>query len=154
MLAAEQLLDAINHVTGVSDALGGLPDGTKATQLPAPDLVKLDFLKVFGQPERSTVCACERTSESNLGMAIEFFNGPFIHQKLRNENNRFRKAMAAGRSDSEIITELYMLAVCRQPTAPELEASLKQITLRGDRAAGLEDICWAILNTDEFLFQH
>ncbi len=154
LLAAEQLLDAINHVTGVTDALGGLPEGTKATQLPAPDLVKLDFLKVFGQPERSTVCACERTSESNLGMAIEFFNGPFIHQKLRNENNRFRKAMAAGRTDPEIITELYLLAVCREPSATELDASLKQIALRGDRAAGLEDICWAILNTDEFLFQH
>lgn len=154
LLAAEQLLDAINHVTGVNDVLGALPEGTKATQLPAPDLVKLDFLKVFGQPERSTVCACERTSESNLGMAIEFFNGPFIHQKLRNENNRFRKAMAAGRSDQEIITELYLLAVCREPSATELDASLKQIGLRGDRAAGLEDICWAILNTDEFLFQH
>lgn len=154
LLAAEQLLDAINHVTGVNDALGGLPEGTKATQLPAPDLVKLDFLKVFGQPERSTVCACERTSESNLGMAIEFFNGPFIHNKLRNENNRFRKAMAAGRSDAEIISELYMLAVCREPSPVELDASIKQIGLRGDRAAGLEDICWAILNTDEFLFQH
>ena len=154
LLSAEQLLDAINHVTGVNDALGALPEGTKATQLPAPDLVKLDFLKVFGQPERSTVCACERSSESNLGMAIEFFNGPFIHQKLRNENNRFRKAMAAGRSDPEIITELYLLAVCREPSATELDASVKQIALRGDRAAGLEDICWAILNTDEFLFQH
>ncbi|MCC6510120.1 MAG: DUF1549 domain-containing protein, partial [Pirellulaceae bacterium] len=154
LLSAEQLLDAINHVTGLSDTLGSLPENTKATQLPAPDLVKLDFLKVFGQPERSTVCACERSSESNLGMAIEFFNGPFIHQKLRNENNRFRKAIAAGRSDKEIITELYQLAVCREPSAAELEVSIKQIALRGERAAGFEDICWALLNTDEFLFQH
>ncbi len=119
LLSAEQLLDAINHVTGLYDTLGGLPDGTKATQLPAPDLVKMDFLKVFGQPERSTVCACERTSESNLGMAIEFFNGPFIHQKLRNEGNRFRKAIAAGKSDAEIIKELYLLAVCREPGSAE-----------------------------------
>ncbi len=57
--------------------------------------------------------------------------------------------MAAGRTDPEIITELYLLAVCREPSATELDASLKQIALRGDRAAGLEDICWAILNTDE-----
>ena len=47
--------------------------------MPAPDLVKVDFLKVFGQPERSTVCACERSDDSNLGMAIELFNGPLIH---------------------------------------------------------------------------
>lgn len=154
LLSAEQLLDAINHVTGVFDPLGSLPDGVQATQLPAPDLVKLDFLKVFGQPERSTVCACERSSESNLGMAIEFFNGPFIHSKLRNEKNRFRKAIAAGRSDEEIVNELYMLAVSRLPSATELELSRKQVTIRGDRAAAFEDICWALLNTDEFLFQH
>ena len=154
LLGAEQLLDAINHVTDVRDPLGTLPEGTRATQLPAPDLVKIDFLKVFGQPERSTVCACERSSESNLGMAIEFFNGPFIHQKLRNEQNRFRKAIAAGRSDEEIIGELYLAAVCRPPSSAELEAALNQITIRGERAAAFEDICWALLNTDEFLFQH
>ncbi|MGN6543745.1 MAG: DUF1549 domain-containing protein [Aureliella sp.] len=154
LLSAEQLLDAINHVTGVVDSLGSLPEATRATQLPAPDLVKLDFLKVFGQPERSTVCACERTSESNLGMAIEFFNGPFIHQKLRNEQNRFRKAMASGLSDEAIITDLYLLSVCRPPSPAELELAMKQMTVRGDRAAAFEDICWALLNTDEFLFQH
>lgn len=154
LLSAEQLLDAINHVTGVVDPMGSLPETTRATQLPAPDLVKLDFLKVFGQPERSTVCACERTSESNLGMAIEFFNGPFIHQKLRSDQNRFRKAMAAGLSDEQIITDLYLLSVCRPPAPSELEVAMKQIAIRGDRASAFEDICWALLNTDEFLFQH
>ena len=38
--------------------------------------IQREFLKIFGQPERQTVCACERTSDSNLGMAIQFFNGP------------------------------------------------------------------------------
>jgi hypothetical protein len=154
LLSAEQLLDAINQVTDVTDSLGTLPESTRATQLPAPDLVKVDFLKVFGQPERSTVCACERSTESNLGMAIEFFNGPFIHQKLRSDQNRFRKAIAAGRSDAEIVTELYLAAVCRPPSEPELDVALKQIVLRGERPAAFEDICWALLNTDEFLFQH
>ncbi len=123
LLGAEQLLDAINHVTGVYDAFGGLPEGTRATQLPAPDIAKIDFLKVFGQPERSTVCACERSSESNLGMAIEFFNGSFIHQKLRNEKNRFRVAIAAGKSDDEIVRELYLLALCREPSEGELQVA-------------------------------
>jgi len=154
LLSAEQLLDAINQVTGLADPLGSLPESTRATQLPATDLVKLDFLKVFGQPERASVCACERAVESNLGMAIEFFNGPFIHQKLRNEKNRFRLAMADGKSDPEIIADLYMVALSRAPEPVELELAQKQIALRGDRAAGLEDICWALLNTDEFLFQH
>lgn len=154
LLGAEQLLDAICAVTDIPETFGSLPPGTKATQIPAPDLAKNEFLKTFGQPERQTVCACERTNESNLGMAIQFFNGPLIYDKLRNENNRFRKALKANKPDAEIIAELYMAAVCRQPTPAELEASLKHIAAKGDKVVALEDICWAILNTNEFLFQH
>ena len=44
--------------------IAGLPAGTKATELPTPDIAKHEFLKIFGQPERQTVCACERASDS------------------------------------------------------------------------------------------
>jgi Protein of unknown function (DUF1549)/Protein of unknown function (DUF1553) len=134
LLAAEQLLDAICA--------------------PAPDLSKHDFLKIFGQPERQSVCSCERTSDSNLGMAIQFFNGPLIYGKLRDENNRFRKLMTARRSHEEIIRELYLAGVCRSPSQKELEASLAHIAAKKDDVLALEDIAWAVLNTNEFLFQH
>ena len=155
MLGAEQLLDAINHVTGLTQTFAGLPADMKATQLPAPDVAKNAFLKVFGQPERSTVCACERAEDSNLGMAIELFNGPLVYEKLRDANNRFRKSYNAGRTPPEVIRELYLAALCRQPSDTELEASLQHCQSRGgDLVAGFEDLCWVLLNTDEFLFQH
>ncbi|MCP4815397.1 MAG: DUF1549 domain-containing protein [Planctomycetaceae bacterium] len=154
LLSAEQLLDAICHVTNVSEQFGSLPAGIKATQLPAPDLVKHDFLRIFGQPERQTVCACERSTESNLGMAIQFFNGPLVYNKLRNEKNRFRELITAKKTDEEIVDSLYKAAVCRPPTKTEMEASLKHIKSKEDRILALEDVCWAILNTNEFLFQH
>jgi hypothetical protein len=154
LLSAEQLLDSICAVTDLPETFAGLPAGTKATHLPAPDLAKHEFLKIFGQPERQTVCACERTNDSNLGMAIQFFNGPLIYNKLRDPNNRFRKAIAAGKKNDEIIEELYLAAVARKPTPKELEASLAHIAAKGDQVVGLEDVCWALLNTNEFLFQH
>jgi hypothetical protein len=154
LLSAEQLLDAIGSVSGLPEHFNGLPPSVKATQLPAPDLAKHEFLKVFGQPERSTVCACERTSDSNLGMALQFFNGPLVYGKLKAENNRFRQLVAAGKSNEEIIAELYLAAVCRTPSAKELEDSLAHIASKPDRIAALEDVCWALLNTNEFLFQH
>ena len=122
--------------------------------MPAPDLVKNDFLKIFGQPDRQTVCACERTSESNLSMAIQFFNGPLVYGKLRDEKNSFRKMIDAGKNDAEIISQLYQRAVCRLPSETELQASLDHLISKEDRVEALEDICWAILNTNEFLFQH
>jgi len=153
-LVAEQLLDAINQVLGVKQNLGGLPSGTLATHLPAPDVVKMDFLKVFGQPERNTVCACERVEDSNLAMAIELFNGSVVHEKLRDPENRFRKALAAGKSIEEIVRELYLVSVCREPSPTELQASISHCQSRSNLSDGIEDVCWAILNTDEFLFQH
>jgi hypothetical protein len=154
LLSAEQLLDAISQLTGVAEKFPALPEGIKATQLPAPDMAKSEFLKIFGQPERQTVCACERSNESNLGMAIQFFNGPLVYGKLRDANNRFRRGLNEKKTDEEIVTELYLAGVARTPTAKELETSLKHIASKPDRAAALEDVCWAILNTNEFLFQH
>ncbi|MCA9125007.1 MAG: DUF1549 domain-containing protein [Planctomycetaceae bacterium] len=135
LLSAEQLLDAICHVTDVPEKFGSLPPTTLATQLPAPDLVKHEFLKIFGQPERQTVCQCERSSESNLGMAIQFFNGPLIYNKLRDGNNRFRQLLDQKKSDQEIITELHFAAVDRPPTEKELAATMKHISLKDEQIA-------------------
>ena len=154
LMSAEQLLDAINHATGLEEKFTNLPTGTKATHLPAPDLVKLDFLKVFGQPERSTVCACERASDSNLGMAIELFNGSTIHKKLQQESNRFRVALKSELPLLEILDDLYLASVCRLPTEYERNAAIEHCGKRETPADGLADVCWALLNTDEFIFQH
>jgi hypothetical protein len=135
LLSAEQLLDAICDVTAVPEKFGSLPPTTRATQLPAPDLVKHEFLKIFGQPERQTVCQCERSSESNLGMAIQFFNGPLIYNKLRDGNNRFRQLLSQEKADPEIITELHFAAVNRPPTEKELAATLKHISSKDEQIA-------------------
>ena len=154
LLAAEQLLDAIDHAMGLTRSYPNLPNGTHATQLPSPDLVKLDFLKVFGQPERSSVCACERSSESNLGMAIEFFNGSLIHDALKDPKNRFRQALAANKPPAEIIDMMYLAILCRKPTPEEMALATQYLTKQATMEAAFEDVCWALFNTDEFLFQH
>ncbi len=153
LLAAEQLLDAICKVTSISEKFAGLPAGTRATQLPSPD-VESDFLKVFGQPARETACACERSTDSNLSQALQMINGPLVHSKVRDEKNRLRSLVTAGKSNEEIVAELYLAALCRKPSEAETAAATKHITNAGDRFRGLEDVCWALLNANEFLFQH
>jgi hypothetical protein len=51
LLSAEQLLDAINQLTQTEQNYPGLPVGTKATQIPAPDIAKVDFLEVCTEIE-------------------------------------------------------------------------------------------------------
>ena len=153
LLTAEQLLDAVCHVTGVPERFGNLPAGTLATQLPAPEPGNA-FLGVFGQPPRTTACACERPSAPQLAQALQLFNGPLIHGKLQSKDNRLRRALTAGKTDAEIITELYLTALCRPPKPPELATATKHLTAQPDRERALEDIAWSLLNVNEFLFQH
>ena len=154
MLSAEQLLDAIGEVTGLPERIGGLPADMKCTQLPAPELAKIDFLKVFGQPERQSACECERTDDTSLEGALQLYNGKLLHDRLRNGNNRFRRAMAEGKDDAVVVREFYLAALCRSPSAKELQLSLAHLSAAKDRNAAMEDIAWAILNKTEFLFQH
>ena len=154
MMSAEQLLDAIGQVTGLPERIGGMPADMKCTQLPAPELAKIDFLKVFGQPERQSACECERTDDTSLERALQLYNGKLLNDRLRNGGNRFRRAMAAGKRDEEVLREFYLAALSRPPSARELQLALAHLGAAKDRNAAMEDIAWAILNKTEFLFQH
>jgi hypothetical protein len=153
LLSAEQLLDAICAVTNVPETFPNTPVGMRATQLADPPTDHY-FLKVFGQPQREMACQCERSGESNLSQALQMINGPVVHNKLRADNGRIAQMIAAGQSDDEIITTLYLAAVSRPPVAEELAASKQHIAGQSDRRMALEDVGWAILNSKEFLFQH
>lgn len=153
MLTAEQLLDAVSEVTGVPEKFAGVPVGTRATQLPEPPKDH-EFLKAFGQPQREMACECERSSESNLSQALQMINGPTVHEKLRSDDGRIKALIDAGKTNQEIVSELYLRAFGRQPTDTEWEAASNHIASSEDRRLALEDVCWAVLNTKEFLFQH
>ncbi len=153
LLTAEQLLDALCDVTAVPEKFAGLPLGTRAIQLPDGE-VNHPFLKTFGQPARELACECERESDSNLAQALQLINGPTINEKIRQPNNRLGKLLGEKKSDSEIMTELYLTTLSRYPTDPERQAALAHVAKHPDKRRAWEDILWALLNTREFLFRH
>jgi len=153
MLTAEQLLDAICTATELPEKFAGLPAGTRATQLPDPE-VKHPFLMTFGQPNRELACECERESDSSLSQALQMINGPLVAGKLRDANNRIGKLLAANKTDSEIASELYFATLSRAPRDAEIKAITDHIKAAGDRRKALEDVHWALLNSKEFLFRH
>ena len=153
MLSAEQLLDSISQVTNVFENFAGYPANTRAVELVDPP-DKHEFLKIFGQPQREMACQCERSSESNLSQALQMINGKLVHDKLRNGNGRIHTLIKQQKSDEQIIRELYLAAVSREPVPQELQAAMEHIASSNDRTLALEDVGWAILNSKEFLFQH
>ncbi len=152
-LTAETLADAIGQVTGKYDRYGLLPPGTRASQIP-DSRVGSYLLEVFGRPKREILCACERSSQPNLAQSLFLINSNSIQQKLQAEDGWLATQIRAGRKDADIITDLYLSALSRYPKSQELKTALRYIRESKDRKAGLEDIAWAILNSQEFLFNH
>jgi len=152
-LGAEPLLDAIDAVTGVQTKFKSLPLGTRAIELPDAEYPDY-FLNVFGKPRRVSVCECERAPDENLVQALHTLNGDTIATKSADAKGRIAQWIAAGKTDDEITTELYLRALTRPPTEAELAANREFLTLSANRQEIFEDVLWALVNSKEFLFVH
>lgn len=166
-LTAEVLFDSINDVTRTPSNFAGMPAGTRATALPDNSFnAGSYFLTVFGRPESSSACECERTQEASLAQALHLLNAKDIQEKIASDSGAAAKLAADPRSDDDKLRELYLSAYARLPEAGELtlaKAHLDKPRNGPDgmpldaakaKRQGYENVLWAILNTKEFLFNH
>jgi hypothetical protein len=165
-LTAEVLFDAVNQVTRTQSKFDGLPPGTRAVCLPDNSFnASSYFLTVFGRPDSSSACECERSQDASLAQSLHLLNAKEIQEKLADDKGvAARLAADTKRGDSEKIRELYLAAYSREPAGKEVTLAREYIekktankeekeALNGKRQA-YEDLVWALLNTKEFLFNH
>ena len=108
----------------------------------------------FGRPKREILCSCDRDMGPNLSQSLHLINSPNLNGKLKADDGRLHSLIKAGRSDLDIINELYLAALARYPSPPEVQVALHQVRATKERRAALEDLLWALLNTEEFLYNH
>lgn len=160
-LTAEQLLDAQHEVAGVPAEFTGYPVGIRATQIPGVKVTHKrepisqadQFLVTFGKPPRQLVCECERSNETTLGQTFQFISGPEISRILTDPENRLAKLIKDGKSDAQVIDELYWTALTRPPSEDESKAMVQYVKKSSDRRKGLEDVTWALFNAKEFVLR-
>jgi hypothetical protein len=161
-LGAEQLLDSQSQVTDVPLRFAGYPAGLRAAQLPGvrPESKgkrranPLDqFLETFGKPPRLLSADLERSCECNMNQAFQMLSGPTVNELLAEKENRVSRLLAAGKSNREIVEDLFWTALTRAPTREELDNLLPGLESAKDRRAELEDFLWALLNSKDFLFR-
>lgn len=155
-MRAEVLLDVITQVTETQNKFKGLPLGARAVQV-ADGTTSSYFLQTFGRATRETVCSCEVRMEPSLSQALHLINGETVTRKIA-EGGLVKTAIAAGQSNEQIVTGLYIRCVSRQPSKEEMAKILGQLQPAEGKAdvrqQVLEDLFWALLNSKEFMFNH
>ena len=149
-LDAEVLIDVICKITGTSEVYSSiipepftfLPEDQRAVALPDGSITS-SFLEMFGRPARDTGLASERNNQLTAAQALHLLNSNHIRHKVQN-----------GPSVSELlrwngIEKLYLAILSRRPT----EEERLQVLTTGTGGPS-KDLAWALINSDEFLFQH
>ncbi|MBA4191361.1 MAG: cell surface protein [Planctomycetaceae bacterium] len=148
-MRAEVLLDCISQVTGTSDRLPGLPLGGKAVQVPDGRAMNY-FLTTFGRASRNTACSCEVKTTPTLSQALHLLNGETTSGKIT--EGKLIDKLLTERDAAAVASELYVRCLGRKPTAAEAELIATRLEKSADKKAALEDLFWALLNTNEFIF--
>lgn len=152
-MSAEVLLDAISQVTGVPDAFGGYPVGIRATQLPDPG-VESHFLKLFGQSDRVTACACERNGDVTLPQLLHLQNGSSVVEKIKSPEGRLAALLKEQPDNAKLVESLFLSTMGRRPRASESKTVLGMFGDGSDRDEVARDLFWALVNSKEFVFNH
>ena len=151
-MRAEVLLDCITQVTETRDRFAGLPAGGRAVQVPDGRTPNY-FLTTFGRSTRATACSCEVKVSPTLSQALHLLNGDTTTGKIA-EGKVVEKLLAEGKEPAAAAAELYVRCLGREPTPAEAGRIAAKLGAAADPKAALEDLFWALLNTNEFIFNH
>jgi hypothetical protein len=156
-LPAEVLLDALGQVLDVptkfSAGAAEFPAGTRAIELP-DEAVPSHFLDVFGRPNRSSACECERVDAPALGQTLELVSSAELHEKLSAEKGFAARLAGEPRPHSERVREIFLRLFARPPRPEEAAAACRFLDAESDPVESYRSLLWSLVATNEFLFNH
>jgi hypothetical protein len=152
-LPAEVLLDAIDQVTAMPTRYSGLPEGTRAIQLPDEDFTN-SFLRLFGKPPRESACECERVANPSLGQSLFLMNDQFFLQKIHADKSLADQLGRSREDDPKKIERLFLTVLSRQPSEREMTTAMAHVASEEQPLSAYRNLLWVLLNTKEFLYVH
>lgn len=88
----------------------------------------------------------------NVPQALFLMNAPALRNRFRVDGNaRLARLLQEFSDDRDAIGELYLIALCRLPTAAEENICLEHVKQSSHRAEAFEDLLWSLLNSTEFV---
>jgi hypothetical protein len=129
---------------------GGGGGALNAGNSPEKQLV-YSFMQAYYQAERAMPPVDKNVSSPVQAMMM--MTSPVVTKRVSGEGStRVANLLKSGKSDEEIIEELFLSSLTRRPTADEVDVAKRVIAK--DRKTGVENIEWALLNSTEFLVNH
>lgn len=147
-MRAEELYESLLVATEAHKTKGSYEDQEKSKN----DWMK-QFVIAFGTDEGAEAT----TFNGTIPQALMMFNGELVKKATNSEKGSFLANIAAdGRLKApDKIRHLFVAALGRVPNNRELEIANKLLMARnGDTTAALQDIFWAVLNSNEFIINH
>ncbi len=151
-IRAEVLLDCLSQVTETHDQFPGLWPGARAVHV-ADGRTQNYFLTTFGRATRQTPCTCEVKTSPTLSQALHLINGETTSGKIE-EGRLVERLLAEKTEPMAVAADLYVRCLSRRPTASEAAAIEERLAQTTRVESALVDLFWALLNSNEFIFNH
>jgi hypothetical protein len=152
-MSAEILMDALSDVTQVINRVeeqATAPTSSQRAVARAEVPAGSGFLATFGKPNRLLVCECERSNAVSLGQSLMLINGADMRKKLAESRNCITAMLDAKIALPQAIDELYFATLTRSPTPAESKCMVNYITQASAPRTAIEDVLWALINSQEF----
>jgi hypothetical protein len=116
---------------------------------------KRDWLAQFTQDLETDEGDEANTFNGAIPQSLAMMNGELIQRALTSEQSFLHRLARSELKPAEKLNRLFLATVARRPTRREVEAANQLlVSHQGDAAAALEDLCWALLNSNEFILDH
>jgi len=144
-MQAEQLYESLLTATEADKAAG--EEGARKK-----DAWMSQFVIAFGTDEGDETT----TFNGSIPQVLMMFNGELIKQATSTGKGGFLDKVATGAGTNEQkVRSLYLAALARKPSAKETAAAnMLLVERKGDVVGALQDIWWAVLNSNEFIMNH
>jgi len=157
-MCAEQICDAMCDITEVYDKYSSrapepftnFPVGTHFNEV-CDGTITTPQLDIFGRPSRDVALESGRDNSVNAKQMLYLLNSTTIQEKI--QTSPYLARLVADTTFPEMVDRIYMRVLSRHATQAETEAVQKWADKHeADIRQAAEDLMWALLNTDEFLF--
>ncbi len=111
------------------------------------------FVTAFGTDENDE----STTFNGTIPQALMMMNGELVEDAVNLKQGSFLHGLLTSKGrPAEKVNKLYLAALTRKPTKMETNQVSKLVKgyRRGQEAAAWQDLFWALLNSNEFIFVH